>query len=117
VTEYLTVAVGPRFDGYSKGVLTGRIHVYVLGDLIPGDDGFKELQLHFSAGVGQLVTDRVDTLRNGVTNISIGVGGLFKLGGEEVLIIELGYHQQSMIDHSRHIPDGEFLTLSLGLRF
>lgn len=117
VTEYLTVAVGPRFDRRSRSVLTGRIHVYVLGDLIPGDDRFKELQVHLSAGVGQFVTDRVNALRNGVTNISLGVGRLFKLADETTLMVEIGYHYQSMFSSAKHIPDEDFFTLSLGFRF
>lgn len=117
VTDYLVVAVGAQLDGYTRKVLTGRIHIYVFGDLIPGDDGFKEFQIHFGFGVGQFVTDRIEPLRNGVSNISLGVGRVFKLDDKTALIAELGYHHQSMFSSAKHVPDEKSLTLSFGLRF
>jgi hypothetical protein len=117
VTEYLVVAVGAQLDRYTRKVLTGRIHIYVLGALIPNNVVLKDMQVHFGFGVGQFVTDRIEPLRNGVTNISLSLGEQIRLNPEAALMVELGYHHQSMFTRAKHIPDEHSLTLSLGLRF
>ncbi|MDH3891680.1 MAG: hypothetical protein OEV49_11400 [candidate division Zixibacteria bacterium] len=117
VTEHIMLAWGLRFDRYSRNMLSGRFHVYAFGDLIPGGDGFKELQLHFSVGYGQFLNDRDETKTNGGSNVSCGIAGLFKLRGQTALMLELGYHQQSLTFRTKHASTGDFVTLSTGLRF
>lgn len=117
LNEHLTLTAGLRFDRHSLNMLSGRFHLWVFGDLIPGNDGFNEFLLHFSVGYGQLLKDREETLRSGGSNMSLGVGGLLKLDGQRAVILELGWHHQTLIDRGEHVASGSFYTFSLGLRF